>query len=254
MAPGTVGMELLRSDVRRRLLEILSALPPQDSAGGPTRERGMTAAELAERLDLHVTTVRFHVDQLVRAGLLVTRNDRPTRAGRPRKLYALPTMSLHPPEDPAAHEAYRRLTELLAPTIAGEEAAVLPEEAGYRWAVDRLEPHTDEEERRPARSPGAWLAKVGRVVDVLTEWGYTPDVRTRDRGRSTEIVLRDCPFLALADVHPEVACGVHRGLLRGSLDTLGEDAEVSLQPFVTPQACLAQLTPRTPFPAPGGTR
>lgn len=67
------------------------------------------------------------------------------------------------------------------------------------------------------------------------------------------MVLRHCPFLALAEAHPEVACGVHRGLLRGVLESLGEDAAVRLEPFVTPQTCVAHLNPRTSFRDPGGT-
>src|SRR5690606_33382922 len=253
VARPSSGMELLRSDVRRRLLETLAEPPHRAGSPRATRERGLSAAELAEILGLHVTTVRFHVDQLERAGILVARNDRPTRAGQPRKLYALPTMSLQPPDDPAAREAYRRLSELLASAIAGREDSILPEEAGYRWAVARVGPTVGDDERQPADSPGSWLAKVGRLVDVLTEWGYCPDVRTRDRGRATEVVLRHCPFLALAEAHPEVACGVHRGLLRGVLESLGEDAAVRLEPFVTPQTCVAHLNPRTSFRDPGGT-
>lgn len=257
MAVPTVpsGVELLRSDVRRRLLDHLAELPVEGPPGSPTRDRGLTAAELADLIDLHVTTVRFHVDQLVRAGLLVAHNDRPTRAGRPRKLYALPSIALEPPEDPEAHRAYVRLTRLLGPTLeaADEGAPPRPEEAGYRWAVDHVAPGTTEDEREPARTQGAWLAKVGRVVDVLGEWGYFPEVRTRDRGRTAELLLPRCPFVALANIHPEVACGVHRGLLRGTLDALGEDAAVSLQPFVGPDTCLAHLSTRTPFTEPGGT-
>jgi predicted ArsR family transcriptional regulator len=246
------GMELLRSDVRRRLLEILADPPTQDGTDRSPRERGLSAAELAAILGLHVTTVRFHVDQLVAAGILVARNDRPTRAGRPRKLFSLPTMSLQPPEDPAAQEAYRRLGDLLSSAIAGREDSIVPEEAGYRWAVDRFGATVPESERHPAESPGAWLAKIGRLVDVLADWGYAPDVRTRNRGRATEVVLGHCPFLALADAHPEVTCGVHRGLLRGVLESLGEDATVRLEPFVTPDTCVAYLSPRAPFRDPGG--
>lgn len=156
MARPSSGMELLRSDVRRRLLEILAEPPHRAGSPRATRERGLSAAELAEILGLHVTTVRFHVDQLVRAGILVARNDRPTRAGRPRKLYALPTMSLQPPDDPAAREAYRRLSELLASAIAGREDSILPEEAGYRWAVAGSGPRsaTTSGSRPTAPGPG----------------------------------------------------------------------------------------------------
>jgi predicted ArsR family transcriptional regulator len=100
----------------------------------------------------------------------------------------------------------------------------------------------------PARTPGAWLGKVGLTVDALREWGYQPDVRTEDAGRTAELTLADCPFMPLARDRPDVVCGVHRGLLHGTLEALGEpDAEVGLHPFVEPRVCLARISTRSTF-------
>lgn len=63
----------------------------------------------------------------------------------------------------------------------------------------------------PARTAGEWSSTVGRLVDTLRVWGYTPSVRTEDSGRTARIDLVDCPFIQLARAHPEVACGIHRG-------------------------------------------
>ena len=75
-------------------------------------------------------------------------------------------------------------------------------------------------------------------------------VRTDADGHQIEIELRDCPFFGLARTHEHVVCGIHRGLLRGTLEVLGEErVDVRLEPFVTPSTCRALLQPRAPFPA-----
>ena len=55
---------LLASPVRRALVDALAHVE------GGDRTPGLTAAELADEVALHVTTVRFHLDQLVAAGLV----------------------------------------------------------------------------------------------------------------------------------------------------------------------------------------
>ena len=62
------------------------------------------------------------------------------------------------------------------------------------------------------------------MIDVLQEWGYTPELRTSEGGRVAEVTLAHCPFLELARANPAVVCGIHRGLIAGSLAQLGETA------------------------------
>ena len=55
-------------------------------------------------------------------------------------------------------------------------------------------------------------------------------------------------FLALATANPAVVCGIHRGLIAGSMEQFGEtDTHVGLEPFVGPTTCVAHVTTRTPF-------
>ena len=71
MSEQTPGMALLTSPVRRQILDVLAQLPVQATPKEPkTRRDGLTAAELGARIGLHVTTIRFHVDQLLEAGLV----------------------------------------------------------------------------------------------------------------------------------------------------------------------------------------
>ena len=67
---------LLSSAVRRSITDLVAADPDR-----------WTASRLAEELDLHVTTVRFHLDQLEQAGVLESGVERRDRPGRPSKVY-----------------------------------------------------------------------------------------------------------------------------------------------------------------------
>jgi predicted ArsR family transcriptional regulator len=199
---------LLASPVRRRLVEALRQGPGA----------GRSAAQLADVVGLHVTTVRFHLDQLAAAGVVGSSVERREGAGRPRKVYAL------------------------APGGSREPRA----EVGRRWALEHV-PVAGADER-PADTAGRWLGKLAQMVDVLEQWGYTPEVATSAGGRVADITLSHCPFLDLARENSEVVCGIHRGLIAGSLERLGESAtHVTLEPFAGPTTCVAHVSTTAPF-------
>ena len=237
-------LSLLDSPVRRRMVDLLS-----DTAGNGDEavRRGMTAAEVAARLGLHTTTARFHLDQLEGGGLVESWFLRGA-VGRPRKLYRVPSRPLPPVTDTAG--PLRALTTLLTQSWSATDHGerLTPEQAGRRWAAERAPEGVS---RAQARTPGAWLSKVGETLDRLHSWGYRPEVRTEEGGRTAELTLVDCPFLELAHENPDVVCGVHRGLLRGTLESLGEhETEVSLRPLVEPRVCLARVRTRADFDQP----
>lgn len=236
-AEPSPAASVLSSPVRRRLVD---TLVPE--VGG-----GRSAADLAKVVGLHVTTVRFHLDQLVAAGLVRSTLERREGAGRPRKVY-----SLVPEPDPgdrscAEVDSLRMLSGLLVEVLAGGEDGqrLPPAEAGRRWALEHVPVGDD---THPADTPGRWLAKLAQMVEVLEEWGYTPEVATSDGGRTADITLAACPFLDLARANSEVVCGIHRGIIAGSLERLGESAtRIRLEPFAGPTTCRAQITTTTPF-------
>lgn len=258
MSPQSSGLQpvdsraaaVLESPVRRMIVDILANLPA--AVGGQLP--GLTAADLADRVELHVTTVRFHLDQLVQAGLLEA-DFRGGRVGRPRKVYTFRPGAL---AAGSATDAFASLSMVLAeawPAPGEPGEPISPEEAGRRWVHRHVEPagppgadNTDSTDSAvsppaPATTPGAWLGKVGLTLDMLSQWGYTPDLRTSDGGRTAEITLSDCPFLAVAATRPDVVCGVHRGLIRGAMERVGEpDTDITVQPFVGPRTCIARIT------------
>ena len=230
----TQGAMLLTSPVRRLAVDVLT-------------ERGaLTAAELATALDLHVTTMRFHLDQLNGAGIVTSEFIKQPGAGRPKKVYSVAPGSFDTHRD---QEALGTLTALLAETLTlahDKGVTIRPDEAGRRWARRNVA----QDSTTPASSAGAWLAKIGHMIDVLQEWGHTPYVRTQDGVRTDVIDLVHCPFLELAHSNTAVVCGIHRGLIAGSMEQLGEhETAVSLEPFLQPHLCRAHVTTRTPFGA-----
>ncbi len=232
---------LLASPVRRKLVDALA------QADGEADTPGLTAAELAAEVGLHVTTVRFHLDQLVAAGIVESAVRREGGAGRPRKVYALAPGSLDDVDARSEADHLRLLSGLLASTLAHGETghAMTPAEAGRRWAVEHV---ALEQGSPPADTPGRWLGKLAQMIDVLQEWGYTPELKTTEGGRAAEVTLAHCPFIDLARDNPAVVCGIHRGLIAGSLAQLGESStRVSLEPFVDDTTCIAHVSTTTPF-------
>lgn len=233
-ARDAAGVALLASSVRRSIVDLLANHTYEED-----EPQGLTAAQIADQLEMHVTTARFHLDQLVTAGILTAEFTRMFGVGRPRKVYAVAAGSF---EDAHDHDVLNILANLLADAFGRPD--LTPAQAGEEWARD----HVPSAAEPSARTAGAWLSKVGRMIDVLQDWGYTPNLSTSEGGRAARVDLVRCPFLDLAKRNPAVVCGIHRGLISGSMAQLGEvDLEISLTPFVEPDLCHAHLRTRTPF-------
>lgn len=198
---------------RRRLLDAL--------ASGP-----MDAAALAEAVGLHVTTARFHLDVLERAGMIHRATQRAGRPGRPRQIYTNNVAS-----EPA--HGYRQLAEVLTQALATDPdvSPRVAERAGRHWA--QVQVATEEDL--------SWEDATRRVEEVFQQVGFAP--RLVDVTATRRLELDACPFRDLARTYPEIVCTVHLGLLRGSLDRLGIATadEAGLRPFVTPELCVAEL-------------
>ena len=219
---ATAGADVhaaLASPVRRRLLKTL-----RNAASG------LDAHELAEEVGLHLTTVRFHLEMLRRAGLLERRSQPSAGAGRPRTVYT--------PAHQVAAEGdvgYQGLARLLAAHLSNtsEERAARAERAGIAWADDVLS--------APAATNHTVDEAAQQINALFADMGFEPELATI--GDTRQIALHACPFRPLAREHPEVICSVHLGLLRGSLTRLGVAADSQLRPFVEPELCIAQLAP-----------
>lgn len=222
-SPQQVVHRALSSPVRSRLLELLRDEPDLDTAA------------LADRLELHINTVRTHLNVLEEAGLVEAVVEERARPGRPRLLYRAVGDDQHPA--PAADDAgYRFLASILASYLgaAFEDTSAAAEQAGQAWGgfvVDKPAPFTK-------LDPGE---AVDRLVAMLDEFGFAPELDDQDPD-APGIVLRRCPFLDVAREHQEVVCSIHLGLMRGALDELGVDVQArDLIPWAQPDACVAHL-------------
>lgn len=209
---------------RLRLLEVL------DGARAP-----LGVAELAGRTGLHANTVRDHLAVLERAGLVASRPQARGGPGRPRLVF----------------ESLQRTLEhehaLLAAVLAGSlephpDGLELAIESGRSWGRRLVRPFAHEEAPTEA-------ACVGRVVGLLAERGFSPELSGR------ELRMHRCPFRELADTYPRIVCALHQGLVDGALDELGAPVRVeSLERGREPAPCVARLAARAGATPGGGAR
>lgn len=161
--------------------------------------------DVAEALDITRRTAAFHLDRLAEEGLLAVsfarRGGRSgPGAGRPAKLYQRTAREVSVSLPP-------RHYDLAGQLLAG--AVVEAEQSGQppREVLDRR-----------AREFGQALAREhfddgdsGTLMDLLEEHGYEPQVAEAD------IILRNCPFHAIAQEHTELVCGMNLHLVEGLL-------------------------------------
>ncbi|MFC0865405.1 helix-turn-helix transcriptional regulator [Sphaerimonospora cavernae] len=238
-------------------------------------DRPMAIPEIAAAVGLHPNTVRGHLALLVEHGHATGGREDRERPGRPRLLYSATSRSSnsHSPnthESLNAHESsnaerdgddrrnYRLLAEVLLAYLGGlgedRSAAAISAGRAYGRRVGRRTgkqappgvtatgdaadgpPHTEPDDRSPMEA--ALGATTAEIVTLLDEAGFEP----LPVGDGSRIELRRCPFHELAKSDPEVACGVHLGLMQGALAEMGAPSEaVRLQPFVRPDLCVATL-------------
>lgn len=193
----------------------------------------LDARELADLVDLHVNTVRVHVNALIEAGLVESETLPPQGRGRPRVAYRSTAAA-----GDEGGRRYRLLAEILTALVArfGAEASEQLEEIGEAWGhylVDSPPPYAQLSDEQA----------VERLVALLAEIGFQPKLEQQTRGRQIE--MRPCPFLELARSHQDVICPIHLGLIRGALAELGAKTRATkLEPFVRPDLCVARLARR----------
>jgi predicted ArsR family transcriptional regulator len=201
---------------RRQLLDVLqSSAEPLD------------VAVLAAAVGLHVTTARFHLDVLERAGLVRRATARDSRPGRPRMLYVATAAA-------DVSEGHRQLADALVAALAADPRTGRnwAEQAGRHWADNQV----------PAADGQSWEEGTRQVSDVFGRLGFAP--RVVDDSQQRHLELDACPFRDLARTYPDVVCSLHLGLLRGSLSRLRVPLaeQAGLRPFVGSELCIADIS------------
>lgn len=189
----------------------------------------MSITAIAARLGVHPNTVRFHLDTLVDNGQIERTTSEAGNPGRPAQLFG-PA----PGMDPMGPRRYRGLAKALVHALAADaDPGRRGVEAGRAWGSVQAgsRPH-------PADP-------VSKLVDMLDEMGFAPDAPGADD--SSQIALRNCPFLELALDRADVVCPIHLGLMQGAMQSWDSPVSVDkLDAFVQPDLCVAHLGPRPP--------
>jgi predicted ArsR family transcriptional regulator len=184
----------------------------------------------------------FHLDRLAEAGLLVTDYARPEGraggpgAGRPAKRYAAAAVELELTVPPRHYVFAARMLALAIRQQPSDAAAAA-------FEVARAEGKRAGVLRRPV---GRTSARRGRAaaIEALTDLGYEPAPEEASTTSTSTLRLRNCPFRVVADVAPDLVCGMNHELVSGLFDGLELDrAGVRLDPK-PPNCCLTVTLPK----------
>jgi len=186
--------------------------------------------DVADALGIPRRTAAFHLDRLAELGLLVVSFARRTGrsgpgAGRPTKLYERSAREF-------SVSLPRRHYDLAGRLLAGAVAQAQQTGEPPREVLDRR-----------ARDFGLGLVEqqsgdgdMGILMDLLKGHGFEP------QASGAAIVLRNCPFHALAQEHAELVCGMNLHLIEGVLEGLARTGlSACLDPG--PSRCCVRLEP-----------
>jgi len=208
------ALSSLGDDNRRRLYEYVC------SAGAATGRD-----EAAAALGMPRSTASFHLDRMVRDGLLGVEFRKPAGkggpgSGRPAKLYVplFAEIGVSVPE---------RNYDLAGDVLAAAVSSATGDGGAAREALLRI-----------ARAKGAEAGADGRdFLEVLAMQGYQPAVDD-DGGHA----LLNCPFHKLSRSHPEVVCAMNGAFLAGVADACGIDGQ-RIAGDERPGHCCARILP-----------
>lgn len=172
--------------------------------------REVSRDEASRAVGISRALAAFHLDRLVEEGLLgntfrrLTGNTGPG-AGRPAKLYHRSELRL---ELTLPRTRYELIARLLVRAVADVGSApakrtlfVLAGEHGFEMGA--------EARRRAGPRPGRTVL-LEKAAAVLAEYGFEPFT-----GPDGEILLRNCPFDAVARENKELVCGMNLALMEG---------------------------------------
>ena len=220
------AVALLDEPVRRALYDWVvargDAVSRDDAAAGVGVARALAA---------------FHLDRLVRDGLLVAEYRRLSGrtgpgAGRPAKLYRRAAREVAVSIPDRRYEAAARLLaqamEVGGESIPSEAVRGVARETGRSIGADARRTAGPRPDRRRRREV---------LVVTLRERGYEPR-----EDATGAIILGNCPFDALVEDHRDLVCGMNLALAEGVLTGLGErGATATLDP--APGRCCVVIEP-----------
>jgi predicted ArsR family transcriptional regulator len=188
----------------------------------------LTTAEIADILELHVNTVRPHLERMREVGLLRVDTETRGQVGRPQHRYSLaqdaPSLGLEP-------SSFPMLTSVLLQAAA---------DGGLDWAD--LADAARQQGRADARRWPDGTAALDALIVEQAKLGFDPEAVEDDD--SATVAFSHCPFRALAEAHPDLVCGVHCGLVEGLVLELGDAEVAQFHSLVDRTPCQVELVTR----------
>jgi predicted ArsR family transcriptional regulator len=186
----------------------------------------LTTADVAEALGLHANTVRPHLERMREVGLLHVEVAARGSVGRPQHRYSIapdaPSLGLEPSPFPT----FARVL-LQAAADAGLDGEEVAEAARDQGAADAA----------------GWVAEGRDCLDALlleqTRLGFDPAL-VEAEGEAT-LAFAHCPFRTLAEAHPGLVCGMHRGLVDGVVELYAEARVTRFHPLVDRTPCQVEV-------------
>jgi predicted ArsR family transcriptional regulator len=199
------------------------------------QREAVSREQAANAVGLPLHTAKFHLDRLVKGGLLDVEFRRLTGrsgpgAGRPSKLYRRSPgqLSVSLPE-----RRYDLAAEVLAEAVeqslrsgapVGEVLPDIAASTGRRVGAglsDRTSaavdgPDDPDVDSGPVGEDQARLVATGRV---LADCGYEPVLEPE--GEPVAVCLANCPFDRLATDHTDLVCGLNRDFVAGVIEGAG---------------------------------
>lgn len=189
-----------------------------------------TTAEIAETLALHPNTVRPHLERMRDVGLLQIDVETRGEVGRPQHRYSLapdaPSFGLEPPSTALLSSLLLQLVEVTG--IRGVDAV----EIGRRHGKDDAE--------RLHEAPSSLEALVSQHEQL----GFDPIVTDGDDEDGAVVAFAHCPFRAYAEANPDVVCSLHRGMVEGLLDRMGDSRVAEFCPLAHRTPCQVVVATR----------
>ena len=198
--------------------------------------------EVAAELDVPLRTAAFHLDRLAGLGLLsVSFARRSGRsgpgAGRPAKLYERSAREVSVSLPPRHYDIAGRLLAgaLAQAQRSGEPPRVVLDREAHAFGQAMAREVSGHESAQESAQESGW-GDTGDLIGLLKDHGFEPGFADGD------ILLRNCPFHALAQEHTELVCGMNLHLLEGVLEGLGGTGlRARLDPGIS--RCCVRLEP-----------
>ncbi len=171
--------------------------------------RARTTAEIADTIGLHPNTVRPHLERMRDVGLVRVEVGGRGDIGRPQHRYSLaegaPSLGLEPPVLPMLARMVLSLADRLG-ADATDAFSVGVTEGRARAQAYRTSP-----------------SSLEALVSDLDRLGFDPVVSDDpDDPDAAVVAFAHCPFGDHAERHPDVVCHLHRGIVAGFVEAMGD--------------------------------